>query len=58
MTLLTFALFLVLSIVLSFLGQSISLKDVQEKYKEYLKNAIVYSVTSLISLVLVYLLLY
>lgn len=58
MTLLTFVLFLVVTAVLSFIGQTISLENVKENYKEYIKNSIKYSVISLISLVVVYVLLY
>lgn len=58
MTLLTFVLFLVVIAVLSFIGQTISLENVKENYKEYFKNSIKYSVISLISLVVVYVLLY
>ena len=58
MTLLTFVLFLVVAAVLTFVGQTISLQSVKENYKEYLKNSIKYSVVSLISLIVVYLMLY
>lgn len=58
MTLLTFVLFLVVTAVLSFIGQTISLQSVKENYKEYFKNSIKYSVISLISLIVVYVLLY
>lgn len=58
MTLLTFVLFLVVTAVLSFIGQTISLENVKENYKEYFKNSIKYSVISLISLIVVYVLLY
>lgn len=58
MTLLTFVLFLVVTTVLSFIGQTISLENVKENYKEYFKNSIKYSVISLISLIVVYVLLY
>ena len=58
MTLLTFVLFLVVTAVLSFIGQTISLQSVKENYKEYIKNSVKYSVISLISLIVVYVLLY
>lgn len=58
MTLLTFVLFLVVTAVLTFVGQTISLQSVKEDYKEYLKNSVKYSVISLISLIVVYVLLY
>jgi Mn2+/Fe2+ NRAMP family transporter len=58
MTLLTFVLFLVVTAVLSFIGQTISLQSVKEKYKEYFKNSVKYSIISLISLIVVYVLLY
>lgn len=58
MTLLTFVLFLVVTAVLSFIGQTISLQSVKENYKEYFKNSIKYSIISLISLIIVYVLLY
>lgn len=58
MTLLTFVLFLVVTAVLTFVGQTISLQSVKENYKEYLKNSVKYSVISLISLIVVYVLLY
>ena len=58
MTLLTFVLFLVVAAVLTFVGQTISLQSVKENYKEYLKNSVKYSVISLISLIVVYVMLY
>lgn len=58
MTLLTFVLFLVVTAVLTFIGQTISLQSIKENYKEYLKNSVKYSVISLISLIVVYVLLY
>lgn len=58
MTLLTFVLFLVVTAVLTFVGQTISLQNVKENYKEYLKNSVKYSIISLISLIVVYVLLY
>lgn len=58
MTLLTFVLFLIVTAVLSFIGQTISLQSVKENYKEYFKNSIKYSIISLISLIIVYILLY
>lgn len=58
MTLLTFVLFLVVAAVLTFVGQTISLQSVKENYKEYLKNSVKYSVVSLISLIVVYVMLY
>lgn len=58
MTLLTFVLFIVVTAILSFIGQTISLQSVKENYKEYFKNSVKYSVISLISLIVVYVLLY
>ncbi len=58
MTLLTFVLFLVVTAVLTFVGQTISLQSVKENYKEYFKNSVKYSVISLISLIVVYVMLY
>ena len=58
MTLLTFVLFLVVSAVLTFIGQTISLQNIKENFKEYIKNSVKYSVISLISLIVVYVLLY
>lgn len=58
MTLLTFVLFLVVTAVLTFVGQTISLQSIKENYKEYFKNSVKYSVISLISLIVVYVLLY
>ena len=58
MTLLTFVLFLVVTAILSFIGQNISLQNVKENYKEYFKNSVKYSIISLISLIVVYVLLY
>ncbi len=58
MTLLTFVLFLVVTAVLTFIGQTISLQSVKENYKEYFKNSVKYSVISLISLIVVYVMLY
>ena len=58
MTLLTFVLFLVVTAVLTFIGQTISLQSVKENFKEYLKNSVKYSVISLISLIVVYVMLY
>lgn len=58
MTLLTFVLFLVVTAVLLFIGQTISLQSVKENYKEYFKNSVKYSIISLISLIVVYVLLY
>lgn len=58
MTLLTFVLFLVVTAVLTFIGQTISLQSLKENYKEYFKNSVKYSVISLISLIVVYVLLY
>jgi Na+/H+ antiporter NhaC len=58
MTLLTFVLFLVVAAVLTFVGQTISLQSVKENYKEYLKNSVKYSIISLISLIVVYVMLY
>lgn len=58
MTLLTFVLFLVVTAVLTFIGQTISLQSIKENYKEYFKNSVKYSIISLISLIVVYVLLY
>ena len=58
MTLLTFVLFLIVTAVLTFIGQTISLQNIKENYKEYIKNSVKYSVISLISLIVVYVLLY
>lgn len=58
MTLLTFVLFLVVTAILTFIGQTISLQSVKENFKEYIKNSVKYSVISLISLIVVYVLLY
>lgn len=58
MTLLTFVLFLVVTAVLTFIGQTISLQSIKENYKEYIKNSVKYSTISLISLIVVYVLLY
>ena len=58
MTLLTFVLFLVVTTVLTFIGQTISLQSIKENYKEYVKNSVKYSVISLISLIVVYVMLY
>lgn len=58
MTLLTFVLFLVVTAVLLFIGQTISLQSAKENYKEYFKNSVKYSIISLISLIVVYVLLY
>lgn len=58
MTLLTFVLFLVVTAVLTFVGQTISLQSVKENYKEYFKNSVKYSVISLTSLIVVYVMLY
>lgn len=58
MTLLTFVLFLVVTAVLTFIGQTISLQSIKENYKEYFKNSVKYSVISLISLIVVYVMLY
>ena len=58
MTLLTFVLFLVVTAALTFIGQTISLQNIKENYKEYIKNSVKYSVISLISLIVVYVLLY
>lgn len=58
MTLLTFVLFLVVTAVLTFIGQTISLQSIKENFKEYIKNSVKYSVISLISLIVVYVLLY
>lgn len=58
MTLLTFVLFLAVTAVLTFVGQTISLQSVKENYKEYFKNSVKYSIISLISLIVVYVLLY
>lgn len=58
MTLLTFVLFLVVTAILTFVGQTISLQSVKENYKEYFKNSVKYSVISLISLIVVYVMLY
>ena len=58
MTLLTFVLFLVVTAVLSFIGQTIYLQNIKENFKEYIKNSVKYSVISLISLIVVYVLLY
>ena len=58
MTLLTFVLFLVVTAVLTFVGQTISLQSIKENYKEYLKNSVKYSIISLISLIVVYVMLY
>ena len=58
MTLLTFVLFLVVTAVLTFVGQTISLQSIKENFKEYIKNSVKYSVISLISLIVVYVLLY
>ena len=58
MTLLTFVLFLVVTAVLTFVGQTISLQSVKENYKEYFKNSVKYSVISLISLIVVYVMLH
>lgn len=58
MTLLTFVLFLVVTAVLTFVGQTISLQNLKENYKEYIKNSAKYSIISLISLIVVYVMLY
>lgn len=58
MTLLTFVLFLVVTAVLTFIGQTISLQSIKENFKEYIKNSVKYSIISLISLIVVYVLLY
>lgn len=58
MTLLTFVLFLVVTAVLTFIGQTISLQSIKENFKEYIKNSVKYSVISLISLIVVYVMLY
>lgn len=58
MTLLTFVLFLVVTAALTFIGQTISLQNIKENFKEYIKNSVKYSVISLISLIVVYVLLY
>ena len=58
MTLLTFVLFLVVTAVLTFIWQTISLQNIKENFKEYIKNSVKYSVISLISLIVVYVLLY
>lgn len=58
MTLLTFVLFLVVTAVLTFVGQTVSLQSIKENYKEYIKNSVKYSIISLISLIVVYVLLY
>ena len=58
MTLLTFVLFLLVNAVLLFIGQTISLQNIKENFKEYIKNSVKYSVISLISLIVVYVLLY
>ena len=58
MTLLTFVLFLAVTAVLTFVGQTISLQSVKENYKEYFKNSVKYSIISLISLIVVYVMLY
>lgn len=58
MTLLTFVLFLVVTAVLTFIGQTISLQNIKENFKEYIKNSVKYSAISLISLIVVYVLLY
>lgn len=58
MTLLTFVLFLVVTAVLTFIGQTISLQNIKENFKEYIKNSVKYSTISLISLIVVYVLLY
>ena len=82
MTLLTFVLFLVVTAVLTFVGQTISLQSIKENFKEIptpdildgfrrliikadiepanenIKNSVKYSVISLISLIVVYVLLY
>ena len=58
MTLLTFVLFLVVTAVLTFIGQTISLQSIKENYKEYFKNSVKYSIISLISLIVVYVMLY
>ena len=58
MTLLTFVLFLVVTALLTFVGQTISLQNIKENFKEYIKNSVKYSVISLISLIVVYVLLY
>ena len=58
MTLLTFVLFLVVTAILTFIGQTISLHNIKENFKEYIKNSVKYSVISLISLIVVYVLLY
>ena len=58
MTLLTFVLFIVVTAILSFVGQTISLQNIKENFKEYIKNSVKYSVISLISLIVVYVLLY
>lgn len=58
MTLLTFVLFLVVTAVLTFVGQTISLQSIKENFKECIKNSVKYSVISLISLIVVYVLLY
>lgn len=58
MTLLTFVLFLVVIAVLTFIGQTISLQSIKENFNEYIKNSVKYSVISLISLIVVYVMLY
>lgn len=58
MTLLTFVLFLVVTAVLTFIGQTISLQSIKENFNEYIKNSVKYSVISLISLIVVYVMLY
>lgn len=58
MTLLTFVLFLVVTAILTFIGQTISLQSIKENFKEYIKNSVKYSTISLISLIVVYVLLY
>lgn len=58
MTLLTFVLFLVVTAVLTFVGQTISLQSIKENFKEYIENSVKYSIISLISLIVVYVLLY
>lgn len=58
MTLLTFVVFVIVMAVLSFAIQSIDPKDIKENYKSYLGNTILYTVLSLISLCIVYAVLY
>lgn len=58
MTLLTFVVFFVVNVLLMFIGQPMSFQEMKENYKDYFENSIKYSIISLISLTIVYILLY